>query len=480
MKHEYDVVVIGGGAAGLTAAKTAKGLGKKVLIIEKNKLGGECTWTGCVPSKALIRSAEVAHLIQESTSFGLSSFSKATENMHEESQNVMARIKKVIADIYATHTPEVVQKLGIEVIIGNPVFLSAHEIRIQERTIHAKKVIIATGSHPFVPPIEGLSDVPHYTNATFFNLSVLPKKLIILGGGPIGVEMASACNRLGVQVTVIERQSRILFHEDQELVALLHARLKLEGVSILVDHTAQRVQENNGSIAVHCVQESGEQSVIEGDALLVAVGRKPNIHGFGLESTGVAVTSHGVAVDDYMRSSVKNIFACGDVTGPYLFSHMAWSQAVIAARNACIPIIKKKIDRDIKIWATFSAPEIAHFGLTEQEARRAYGGAVTIHTRFYDTLDRAHTDGNTFGMAKVICDSNDIILGVHILGAHAADIIHELYIVQAFNKPFSELHTIIHIYPTYSELLWHMSKKAYVEKLKSRWYIKLIQKVMGM
>jgi len=475
MKYKYDVIVVGGGAAGLTAAKTAKGFGKKVLLIEKNKLGGECTWTGCVPSKALIRSAEIAQYIKTSALFGLSA-----ELKNRSTAGAMERIKCVIKSIYATHTPEVLHEQGIDVRFDVPSFVDAHTIRLDGRNVHAKKTIIATGSHPFAPPIEGLDIVPYHTNETFFDLPELPKKLIILGGGPIGIEMASACNRLGSEVTVVEMQPRILSHEDQELVALLSSHMQQEGVQLFTHHTATHVTQKNNTIVLQCTADGGEQKRVEGDALLVAVGRRPNLNDLSLNAIGVKNTTHGIAVNTYLQTSVKNIYACGDVVGPYLFSHMAWHQAVVAARNACIPIFKQKINFDTRIWATFSAPEFAHIGLTEQEARQEHGDTISVYTRSYDTLDRAHTDGNTFGMAKVICDKRDTILGIHILGANAVECIHELYVLKAFKKKFTQLHAVIHIYPTYAEILWQMSRKAYVQKLQQWWLIKIAKKLFGM
>lgn len=472
--YDYDLIVIGGGAAGLTAAKTARGFGKSVAIIEKNKLGGECTWTGCVPSKALIASANIANTVAESKKFGI-----AAQRTSDDTRAVMDRVRSIVQEIYSTHTPEVLQELGITIINGIPMFVDPYTVHVAEQTIRARYFIIATGSHPFIPSIEGLNTISYFTNETFFNQEALPKRLIILGGGAVGSEMASACNQLGVAVTIIEKEARILPHEDAELVAMLSNRLQKKGVTILPHHTAYKVSEKNGIITLHCKKDTGEQVIVDGDALLVAVGRRPNMHGLGLEAIGVATDYHGIEVDRYLRSTVKNIFACGDVVGPYQFSHMAWYQAVTAVRNMCIPIFKQKIDPRIRLWATFTAPELARCGLTEQEALNTYGRGISVYTRSYDTLDRAHTDGTTFGMAKVICDSSDNIVGVHILGVHAVDMIHELHMMQMFHKKFSALHAIIHAYPSYAEILWHMSKKAYVQQLQKRWYIQLAKKLFG-
>ena len=468
----YDVAVIGSGSGGLTAAKTARGFGKRVVLIEKeDHLGGECTWTGCVPSKALIKTAEVAYHAQHLTRYGLNGQVKI------DTTGVMDDVRNVIRQVYQTHTPEKIKELGIDVVFGSASFIDNNHIQVGDQTIQASKIIICTGLSPFVPPIEGLDQVNYLTNETLFDLPELPRSMIILGGGPIGAEMASALNRLGVAVTMIEMQDRILPKEDPELVDMLSAIMRDEGVKLLSSIKAIRVQQAADDIAVVCQDENGQEKRVQGQTLLVAVGRRPNLQGLSLERAGIEINKHGIVVDSTLRTTAKNIYAAGDVVGPYLFSHMAWHQAVIATRNALIPLFKKHIDYRHIIWVTFTAPELAAAGLTEVQAREQYGDTIRVYKKSYAEIDRGHTDRTTQGLAKFICDKKGRLLGTHILGERAGDIIHELQLAKVHGIRLADLHSIIHAYPTYSELAWHASKRAYVDRLEANIFIQLIKKL---
>ncbi len=473
-RFDYDVIVIGSGSGGLTAAKTARGFGKRVAIIEKmNRLGGECTWTGCVPSKALIRSAEIAYHINNVRAYGL----KHVVNGAVDTSEVMNHIRRVIHEVYQTHTPDQIEKLGIDVLFGSPKFLDRHHIRLGDKTLAAKKFIIAIGLSPFVPPIEGLDSVSYLTNETIFDLDRLPQSMMILGGGAIGAEIACAFNRLGVRVTIIEMRERILSKEDPELVAMLTGIMRDEGVSILTGMRAAQVSQHNNTITTACVDADGNKHDVQAEQLLIAVGRRPNIGGLDLERAGVQTTKRGIIVDATMRTTAKNIYACGDIVGPYLFSHMAWHQAVIATRNALIPFFKKRIDYRHTIWATFTSPELAAAGLTEEQAREKYGDTITIYRSSYADIDRAHTDRATKGLVKIICDKKGRLVGMHILGARAGDIIHELQVTKVFGKRLADLQSIIHAYPTYAELLWHAAKKAYLDQLEKSIFVRLAKRL---
>lgn len=470
--NAYDVVVIGSGSAGLTAAKTAHGFGKRVAMIEKeDRLGGECTWTGCVPSKALIKSAEVAYHAQHLATYGL----KGEVNL--DTTGVMDDVRTVIRQVYQTHTPEKIKELGIDVLFGNASFLDAHQLQVGDKTIQANKIIVATGSSPVVPPIEGIDQVNYLTNETLFNLPQLPRSMIILGGGPIGAEMASACNRLGVQITVIEMQERILPKEDPELVGMLSQMMRDEGVQLLTGTRAIRASQDANGITVTCQDSAGQEQRVQAETFLVAVGRRPNIEGLHLERVGIQTTKRGIVVDTTFRTAAKNIYAAGDVVGPYLFSHMAWHQAVIATRNALIPLFKKRIDYRHIIWVTFTAPELAAAGLTEAQAREKYGDTIRVYKKSYAEIDRGHTDRTTQGLAKFVCDKKGRVLGTHILGERAGDIIHELQLAKVHGIRLADLQSIIHAYPTYSELAWHASKRAYVDRLQANIFIKLLKKL---
>jgi pyruvate/2-oxoglutarate dehydrogenase complex dihydrolipoamide dehydrogenase (E3) component len=332
---DYDVVVIGAGSGGLVACKVANGMGKRTALVEKRKLGGDCTWFGCVPSKTLIKSANIAH---------------ETKTLEAE---------------------------GTNVLFGAGRFMDAHNLMVGERKISANKFIICTGSHPFIPPIPGLEDIPYLTNERIFDLEILPKSMIVLGGGPIGIELSAALNRLGVKVTIIERSPKVLQRDDPELVGRLLKTLRAEGLEILTETTATGFTRQGDSVVAEVEDKEGRRQ-IEAESVLVSVGRRPNLEGLDLERAGVQVHAAGVKVDKHLRTTAKNIFACGDVVPPYLFTHIAEYEAIIAATNACLPLPIRKTNYDNVLWATYTDPELAHAGLTEEQARQLYGDAIRI------------------------------------------------------------------------------------------------------
>ncbi len=475
MKYAYDIVVIGGGGGGLTASKTAKGLGNKVAIIEKtDRLGGECTWTGCIPSKTIIKTAQVAWHAKHLDTYGL----KTNGAPILDTSNVMPYIRAIIQEDYQSHTPKKIEEAGIDVLFGNVRFIDNHTLDLDGRTITFSKAIITTGSSPFVPPIDGLDDVDWLTNENFFSLEDLPPSLLILGGGAIGCEMASALNRLGVTVSLIEMHDRLLPKEDEEVVALLTETMQKEGVKIYTGMKATRIAQENGATKMHVEDQKGNVQILSAEKLFFAVGRTPNIEGLDLDKIGVKITKKNIITDNTMRTSVKNIYAAGDVVGPYLFSHMAWYQGMIAARNATIPFFKAKIKYDTVAWVTFTAPELARVGLTEKEARERWG-SIKVFTKPYHELDRAITDRTTNGLAKYILNKKGRLVGAHIIGARAGEILDELVFANYHDIPFYQIGSIVHVYPTYSEMNWHAAKKAYVDHLENSFFIKLLKKVTG-
>ncbi|MEX0940467.1 MAG: NAD(P)/FAD-dependent oxidoreductase [Candidatus Babeliales bacterium] len=469
---DYDLIVIGGGAAGMTSAKLARGLKKKVAIIEKEQLGGECTWTGCIPSKTLIKSSEAVFQAQHLDKYGL-----VADPFNIDTSKVMNHVRSIISTIYQTHTPEKFVEQGIDVFFGDPVLIDNNHISFDRKTISAQAIILATGTSPLIPPIEGLNDIPYLTNQTLFSLPHLPKDLLILGGGPIGVEVASALNRLGVLVTIVEMQDRLLPRDDKELVDLLMPKLKEEGIRVLTGMRATKALKMKDGVQLICIASDGSEQQVDGKQLLVAVGRKPNIKGLYLERAKVAVEKERLVVDEYLRTTAKNIYACGDVVGPYLFSHMAFYQATIAVRNALIPFFKKKVDYRNVAWVTFTDPELATAGLTEQEARESYD-EIKIYRYPYAKLDRAHTEGKTEGLGKFICDKKGKLIGAHIFGARAGDLISEIQVGKTYGLDLADLYPVIHPYPTFSELIWHSAKNRYIDKLKANSILKLLQSLI--
>jgi pyruvate/2-oxoglutarate dehydrogenase complex dihydrolipoamide dehydrogenase (E3) component len=302
--------------------------------------------------------------------------------------------------------------------------------------------------------------------------------MIVLGGGPIGIELASAMNRLGVKTTVVEMLDIILFREDRELARKLSDRLSAEGLTIMTDTKALRASRSGDDIILTVGNSQKRREDLHAKAILVAVGRKPNVEDLDLEKAGVAYDRTGVRTDSYLRTTAANIYACGDVVGPYQFSHMAEYQAVTAVRNAFLPF-KKKVDYETVAWCTFTDPELAHVGLTEEEARTKYGDRVTVYRYDYGNTDRGRTDNTEFGTAKFICGPRGRLLGAHILGERAGDVIHEAQLVKYLGLPFSAIASMIHIYPTYSDVVRQPAKRYYIDRLRNNPFLKLIQKVMA-
>ena len=374
MAYDYDIVVIGGGAAGLTAAKAAVRLYKKVALIERDRLGGGCTWTGCVPSKTLIKSAETAYFAHLFKKRGLQGSCPDID-----SSFVLNHVRQTSERIYQMNTPEILAQEGITVIKGFPEFVTPTQLTVAGKTITFKKAIIATGSRACIPPIKGLDEVPYFTNETFFSLEKFPKSMIILGGGPIACEIGSALNRLATRITIIESNPVILCKNDVECIDVIADAMSKEGVQIITNACIVRVyKKSQETIAVVYRTHDGNTAEMEAQTLFVGAGRTANTDGMGLEKIGVDSHNTHIIADKYMRSTVANIYVCGDVTGPYLFAHMAWHQAAVAARNASIPFFKKRMDYTQLAWVTFTAPEIAGIGLTEAQARAAYGDSIDV------------------------------------------------------------------------------------------------------
>lgn len=470
--HQYDVVIIGGGAAGLVAAKLARGLGKSVAIIEKNRIGGECTWTGCVPSKTLIHLAQLAQSAQKMKDLNISQSS-----IEINAAKIMEYVRAKRIAIAQETTPEILKKQSIDVIFGDSLFIDPKTIHIGDKKIRSQKFILAMGSRPFIPQIEGLSANNYLTNETLFEIAELPRSMIILGGGPIGVEIAGALNSLGVKITIVERGKQILSHEDPELSALLADHMKSQGIDIKTSCKLSAI--TNQGKTILCEQADGSKIELAAERLLVAVGRVPNKDNLGLENIGVKTTSQGIVVNNKLQTSVSHIYACGDVVGPYQFSHMASYQAITAMRNACIPFFKSKMDYGKKVWVTFSNPEFANAGLSEIEARKIHGDSIEIFRVPYNSIDRTIIDDNTFGMCKIICDRKGYILGAHILGARAGELIHEIQLGKTYKLKFRDFYSVIHAYPTYSELIWKGGRKAYLQHLSSNIFVKIVAWLFG-
>jgi len=471
--EKFDIVVIGGGAAGLTSAKTANGMGKKVAIVEKRKMGGECTWFGCVPSKALIKISHVAHTVKNLSKYGLS----AEPGFKLNSAEVMKSVDEVRQHVYAGETPEVLESEGIKIILGEAKFRDKTHIEVDGEIYEADKFIIATGSAPFIPPIDGLKDVPYLTNESIFELQKLPESLTILGAGPIGIELAQAMNRLGVKVEIILRKDKIMVNDDQELAEVLKEQLIEEGIKFNFKAQYKKIhRRDDGKIVLEFIDSEGKDSELVSEELLVAAGRRPVYPG-GLEKAGIETDKKGVILDSYLRTTASNIFSCGDAAGPYLFSHVAEYQGVTAALNAILPL-KRKVNYENIIWVTYTDPEFAHAGLTEDEAREKYGDDIKIFRYGYEHLDRAKTDLAESGVGKFILDKKGKLLGAHILGKVAGELIHEAQIIKSFDINFSKIQSVMHSYPTFSDITRQVGKKVYIDELQNNVFIKFLKKIV--
>jgi pyruvate/2-oxoglutarate dehydrogenase complex dihydrolipoamide dehydrogenase (E3) component len=473
MRYGYDVVVIGGGAAGLVASKFIAGVGKRVALIEKNRLGGECTLHGCVPSKALIKAARVAYQATRMGQVGLGT----EQAVAITKDGVMAHVRSVVESVYRGHRPDILEEKGVRVMVGDGRFRDGHHFEINGNIVSAASFIMCTGSSPFVPPIKGIDSVPYLTNDNLFDLERLPKSMLILGGGPIGIEMAQALHYLGVEVTIVEMGEQILIREDRELRDLLAERLVQQGLILRTETKAVELSERDGSVVLTVEDKGGKQEFLQGDAVLVAVGRKANVEELGLEAAGVGYSPKGIATDRRLCTTAGNIYACGDVVGPYQFSHMAEYQARIAAWNALFPF-KTKANYTHYLWCTFTDPEFAHAGLTEEEARQHYGDSISVYRWSCSDVDRAKTDANEFGMSKFICHPSGRLLGAHILGPRAGELIQEAQILKTLGIPFHKLDSVIHVYPTFTDLVKQAAKMSRIRRLQNNTLVKMLRALL--
>lgn len=473
-KYSFDVVIIGGGPAGLVAAKVCHGLGKKVALLESYKIGGECTWTGCVPSKALIHASEL--IDKTNNAYKLKFIEEIYKKINTD--NVMAYVKSKIDEIYERETEDDLRKMGITVINGYASFYDKNTILIENQLIKGKKIIISTGSLPFIPPIEGIESINYLTNQTIFNLKVLPKSMLILGGGAIGVEMASALIKLGLEITIVEMNERILSQADNDITEILTNIFLKEGIKIKTNHKAIKCSKNNNEINLTCISKEGAQKDFKAESLLVAVGRKPAIENLNLDKVGITHTKKGIIVKPNLKTSLSHVYACGDIVGPYLFSHMAEYQATIAGFNASIPFFKKHIDYSLVPWVIFSKPEIAVTGLDEFQSRISYGDSIKIYKYPYKKIDRAVVDNSEEGLVKIILNRKGKIIGTQIIGNRAGELIHEFQVGKYLNMRLSDFQKIIHAYPTYSDIIWKLGKEAYINKIKQNFVIKLVKPII--
>ena len=447
---DRNVVVIGGGSAGLVTSYIAAAVKAKVTLVERHQMGGDCLNTGCVPSKALIRSAKLLNHISRAKEFGISSASAQWDFA-----DVMERVQKIIADIEPHDSIARYSSLGVDCVKGSAKIVSPWEVEITldngaKQKLTTKNIVIAAGARPFVPPIPGLAECKPLTSDNIWNIRVLPKRLVVLGGGPIGSELTQCFARFGSKVTQVEMLPRIMIREDTEVSAMVKAKFEAEGVDVLVNHKALQVVIENGEKFL-IVENEGQQKRIGFDEILCAVGRIANTTGYGLEELGIPA-KRVVETNEYLETIYPNIFACGDVAGPYQFTHTAAHMAWYASVNALFGKFKKfKVDYSVVPWATFTDPEVARVGINEQEAIEQKI-AHDVHVYGIDDLDRAIADGEPHGFVKVITKKgSDKILGATIVGEHAGDSLVEFVAAMKHGFGLEGILNTIHTYPTLGE-----------------------------
>lgn len=465
----YDLTIIGGGSAGLVLAVAGAKLGKKTALIEKHRLGGDCLWTGCVPSKALLKAAKVANYFNHSEKYGILAV-EAKPNF----QQVLNYVRSTQNHIEEEHdNPERFRDMGVDVIFGDGYFDSRDTFIVEDRengttrTVNSKKFVISTGSRPLVPAIPGLGSCDHLDSENVWELTELPQRLLVVGAGPIGIELGQAFHRLGTEVTIVQRSNRILNKEDLDVSEKMFDYLSADGIDIRLNTGIDAVEKRDditvtfsGTVTFTGTEhgENADNQKQTFDKILIATGRAPNVEGLGLEEIGVQVGKRGIVVNKKLQTHVKNIYAAGDVIGHYLFTHVAAFQAQLLIKNLLLPF-RQKINYGAVPWTTFCDPEVARCGLTEAEAREKYGD-VDVFRLDQSDVDRAVADGETQGFTKVIASRwRGRILGVHIVGTNAGEVLHEYVLAMQEGIPLRKLSGMIHVYPTYATSVLRVAAK---------------------
>ena len=454
-KGIYNVVVIGAGTAGLVTAAGTAGLGGRVALIERHKMGGDCLNYGCVPSKAIISSARAVERIRQADRWGL----EAQEPQFEFTQ-VFERMRERRAMIAPNDSEERFEDLGVDIFRGDAHFASPDEVVVGDVRLRAKNFVIATGSRAAVPPIEGIDQVPYFTNETIFDrLTEKPDHMIVLGGGPIGCELGQAFNRLGIEITIVQRGQQVLTKEDPDVTEFIQKRLESEGIRIFTQAEPKRMEMKDGRIHLDVLRKpsgdgEGQTTRLSAQTLLIAAGRIPNVEKLNLETAGVRFSRSGVEVNDYQQTSQPHIYAAGDVAGPYQFTHMADVQARVVVRNILMQFqfLRQKVDYSVVPWCTYTSPEVAHVGMSETEAKEQ-NIEYDLFTQPMEAVDRAVVESEEEGFAKVLTEKgNDKILGATLLSEHAGDLLHEFVLAMKHGIGLGGIASTIHAYPTFAEL----------------------------
>ncbi len=460
--ERFDLIAVGGGTAGLVAAAGGAALGLRTALVERDALGGDCLWTGCVPSKALIASAKLAHQMRRADELGLVGASPG-----HAFKSVMDRMRAVRDRVAEHDDPERFRRMGVEVVFGRAELTAHGRVSVDGRILASDRIVVATGAAPTVPPIPGLEEAGYLTHLTAFDQTVLPRRIVMLGGGPIGLEFAQVYSRLGAEVTVVEMLPQLLPREEPEAADVVARALRAEGVVVHLGVTAESVESSPaGEKRVRVRTASGEAREISADEIFVATGRRANTEGLGLEHLGVELERGAVRVDATLRSSAPGLWAAGDVAGGPQFTHVAEYHAKLVLRNAIFPF-SSKTDYSAVPAVTYTDPEVARVGLTEQEARERVASVGVYHYDFAD-LDRAIVDGHDEGFVKVVTRKNGKILGATIVGSGAGDLLTPLVLAAKQGIKLPKLAQLVYSYPTMSEGIKRTADSYYREKLAGR------------
>ncbi|MBI1951874.1 MAG: mercuric reductase [Acidobacteria bacterium] len=469
----YNVVVIGAGTAGLVTAAGTAGLGGRVALVERHRMGGDCLNYGCVPSKALIKSSRVLALMRHAGLYALDPAGAAVDY-----GRVARRVKALRARIEPHDSAASFEGLGVDVFPGQAVLESPHAVRVGDVLLRTRHIVLATGGRAAVPDVPGLSEAGYLTNETVFEREDPPGRLLVMGGGPIGCELAQAMARLGARVTLADRGGQLLHREDPDVADLLKRQLERDGVRVLLRARVESVAPGQGGPRRARVRQEGESGrpapalEIEADTILIAAGRRPNVESLGLEKAGVAYSARGVAVNAYLQATRPNIYAAGDLCGPHQFTHFAEYQARLIVRNILVsPLLglgRARADYRVVPWTTFTEPEVARVGLNEKDAAQA-GVPCDVHRFPYADLDRAVLESEEIGFAKVIvARGRDTILGATIVGAGAGELIHELALAMRERIGLARLSSMIHVYPTFSQAVQRAADACMRTRLTAR------------
>ncbi len=470
MKYQYDIAIIGAGSGGLVVASAGASMGAKVLLVEGKKLGGDCLNYGCVPSKTFLKSAHLAQKIRKANNYGLNSASFETSM-----KDVMGRVSDVIAEIAPHDSKERFEGLGVDVKLGKGKLIDHHTIEVNGERFSAKSIVISTGSRAFVPELKGLENVKYYTNENIFSLDFTPKRLIVLGAGPIGLELGQGFAHLGSEVHIVNRSAGLFTKDDPEVSDIMKNALIKDGINLHLSTTLNEVSEVDGEIVLN-VTQNGEKIDIKGDLLLVSVGRVPNTEGLGLENIGVITNKRGfIEVDDYLRTNIKNIFACGDVRGKYLFTHAAGYEASVVVKNALITPFFKANYYNMS-WTTYTVPEVAHVGLTLKDADEA--GKLAFQYKLpISQNDRAKAEDDREGFVKVLLDNKKRVIGATIVGEHAGEMLPVFSLMLTKKMKLSSLMSVIYQYPVQGEILKSLALDDFKSSAKD-WQRNLLKKIV--